>query len=133
MYYGRSLHTFWWIVLPPASVSKSKPSKQPVRSKLASFLAYSTTLKLEAVHFSQLEYRMQQYNYMLQSLINTKLSLQLFSPPAEEGLNISTVALRVTEGDIKGTWRLGVQLGHPVTGGHKYRDLLLQVGGWMQG
>jgi hypothetical protein len=22
---------------------------------------------------------------------------------------------------------------HPVTGGHKYRDLVLQVGGWMQG
>jgi hypothetical protein len=23
--------------------------------------------------------------------------------------------------------------GHPVTGGHKYRDLVLQVGGWTQG
>jgi hypothetical protein len=26
-----------------------------------------------------------------------------------------------------------IPVGHPVTGGHKYRDLVLQVGGWMQG
>jgi hypothetical protein len=29
-----------------------------------------------------------------------------------------------------GTQCLGVQLGHPVSGGHKYGDLVLQVGGW---
>jgi hypothetical protein len=26
-------------------------------------------------------------------------------------------------------WQKGIQLGHSVTGGHKYRDLVLQVGG----
>jgi hypothetical protein len=29
-----------------------------------------------------------------------------------------------------GTQCLGVQLGHPVSRGHKYRRLVLQVGGW---
>jgi hypothetical protein len=43
------------------------------------------------------------------------------------------VALRVVEGDEKGTRCLGVKLDQPVTGGHKYRDLVLQVGGWTQG
>jgi hypothetical protein len=46
----------------------------------------------------------------------------------EAGSNTSTVALRVAEGDEKGTQCLGVQLGHPITGGHKYRDLALQGG-----
>jgi hypothetical protein len=46
---------------------------------------------------------------------------------------MSIVALRVVESDEKGAWCLGVQLGHPVTGGHKYRDLFLQVWGLMQG
>jgi hypothetical protein len=46
-----------------------------------------------------------------------------------EGWNNPTVALRVVEGDEKGTRCLGIQLGHPVTGGQKYRDLVLQVGG----
>jgi hypothetical protein len=41
----------------------------------------------------------------------------------------STVALRVVEGEEKGTQCLGVSLGHPVLGGHKYGDLALQVGG----
>jgi hypothetical protein len=43
------------------------------------------------------------------------------------------VALRVVEGDEKEPWCLGVQLGQHVTGGHKYRDLVLQVEGWTQG
>jgi hypothetical protein len=48
----------------------------------------------------------------------------------EAGSNSSTVALRVVEGDEKGTQFLGVQLGHPLPGGNKYGDLALQVGGW---
>jgi hypothetical protein len=32
----------------------------------------------------------------------------------------------VVEGDEKGTRCLGVQLGHPLTGGYKYRDLAQQ-------
>jgi hypothetical protein len=51
----------------------------------------------------------------------------------EAGWNTSPVALRVVEGDEKGTACLGVYLGHPVTGEHKYRDLGLQDGGWAQG
>jgi hypothetical protein len=51
----------------------------------------------------------------------------------EANTNTSTVALRVAEGDEKRTRCLGVYLGYPVTGGHKYRDLVLQVGGWTQG
>jgi hypothetical protein len=47
----------------------------------------------------------------------------------EAGWNISTVALRVVGGDEKGTQCLGMQLGHPVLGGYKYGDLVLQVGG----
>jgi hypothetical protein len=43
--------------------------------------------------------------------------------------NNSTVALRFVGGDGKGTQCLGVKLGHPVSGGNKYRDLALQVGG----
>jgi hypothetical protein len=38
-------------------------------------------------------------------------------------------ALRVVEGEEKGARCLGVQLRQRVTGGHKYRDLVLQVGG----
>jgi hypothetical protein len=33
--------------------------------------------------------------------------------------------MRVVEDREKGTRRLGVQLGHPVTGGHQYRDTML--------
>jgi hypothetical protein len=50
----------------------------------------------------------------------------------EEGYNTSTSALRVVESDEKGTQCLGVQLGLPVTGGYKYRDLVLYVGSWTQ-
>jgi hypothetical protein len=32
-----------------------------------------------------------------------------------------------------GTQCLGVQLGHPVSRGHKYGDLVLQVEGWAVG
>jgi hypothetical protein len=32
--------------------------------------------------------------------------------------------------DEKGTWCLGVYLGQPDIGGHKYKDLVFQVGGW---
>jgi hypothetical protein len=46
-------------------------------------------------------------------------------PPAE--------GARVIEGDGKGTRCLGVKLGPAVTMGHKYKDLVLQVWGWMQG
>jgi hypothetical protein len=37
--------------------------------------------------------------------------------------------MRVVRGDGKGTQCLGVYLGHPVPGGYKYEDLVLQVGG----
>jgi hypothetical protein len=47
----------------------------------------------------------------------------------EEIYNTPTVALRVVVGDEKGIQCLGVELGHTVTGGHKYSDLVLQVGG----
>jgi hypothetical protein len=40
--------------------------------------------------------------------------------------------LWVIEGDKKGTSCLRAQLGHRVTGGHKYIDLVFQVGGWTQ-
>jgi hypothetical protein len=53
-------------------------------------------------------------------------------PRVEAGYNTSTVALRVVEGDEKGTRCLGVSLGHPVTGGHKHRNLALQVGNMIQ-
>jgi hypothetical protein len=46
----------------------------------------------------------------------------------EAGYHTSTVALRAVEDDGKGTQFLGVYLGHPITVGHKYRDLVLQVG-----
>jgi hypothetical protein len=45
----------------------------------------------------------------------------------EAGSNISPEALRVVEGDEKGTQCLGVNLGHPVLGGYKYGVLVLQV------
>jgi hypothetical protein len=44
-----------------------------------------------------------------------------------------TVTLRDVEGDEMGTQRMGVKLGHAVTGGHKHRDLVLQIGGWTLG
>jgi hypothetical protein len=47
----------------------------------------------------------------------------------EAGQNSSTVALRVVRGDEKGTQCPGVYLGHPVSGGYKFGDLALQVGG----
>jgi hypothetical protein len=47
----------------------------------------------------------------------------------EVGSNTSTAALRVVGGDEKGTMCLGIKLGHPVPGGYKYGDLVLQVGG----
>jgi hypothetical protein len=50
----------------------------------------------------------------------------VFKTRVEEGLNTSTVALRVV-GDEKGTQCLAVQPGHPVPGGYKYGDLALQV------
>jgi hypothetical protein len=53
--------------------------------------------------------------------------------PVEAGSNTSTVALRVVGGDGKGTRCLGAELGHHITGGHKYRDLVRHVGGWTQG
>jgi hypothetical protein len=45
----------------------------------------------------------------------------------EAGYNTSTEALRILGGDEKGTRCLGVYLDHPVTGGYKHRDLILQV------
>jgi hypothetical protein len=47
--------------------------------------------------------------------------------------NISSAALRIVEGDEKGTGYQTVQLGHPVIGGDKYRDLVLQVECWRHG
>jgi hypothetical protein len=51
----------------------------------------------------------------------------------EAGYNISTLALSAVEGDEKRTRYLGLQLSHSLTVGRKYRDLVLQVGGWTQG
>jgi hypothetical protein len=42
---------------------------------------------------------------------------------------VPPVALPVLEGDEKGPRCLGILLGQSVIGGHKYRDLVLQVGG----
>jgi hypothetical protein len=50
-------------------------------------------------------------------------------PRVEACSNTSTVAQRVVGGDEKGTQCLGVQLGHPVSGGYKYGNLALQVWG----
>lgn len=47
--------------------------------------------------------------------------------------NSSIIALQVTESNKKGTQCLGIQLGCPITGGCKYRDLVLQARGLMQG
>jgi hypothetical protein len=47
----------------------------------------------------------------------------------EAGSNTSTVALLVIGGDGKETQCLGVELGHALSGGWKYEDLALQVGG----
>jgi hypothetical protein len=47
----------------------------------------------------------------------------------EAGSSTSTIALRFVECDEKGNRCLRVKLGHPVPGGHKYRDLVFQVGG----
>jgi hypothetical protein len=49
------------------------------------------------------------------------------------GSNTSSVAARLFEGDKNGARCLGVHLGQPITGGHKFRGLILQVGGWKQG
>jgi hypothetical protein len=46
----------------------------------------------------------------------------------EVGSNTATVALRVVEGDEKGTQFLRVYPGYPIPGGYKYGDLALQVG-----
>jgi hypothetical protein len=51
------------------------------------------------------------------------------SPRVQSGSHTSTVALRVEGGDEKGIQCLGVYLGQPVSGGYKYGDLTLQVGG----
>jgi hypothetical protein len=48
-------------------------------------------------------------------------------PSVEGGYETSTAALRGVEDDEKRTWCLGIKLGHPVTGEHKYRDLVLQL------
>jgi hypothetical protein len=44
-------------------------------------------------------------------------------------VNTSAAALRVVGRDEKETQCLGVQLGHPVPGGYKYGDLVLQIRG----
>jgi hypothetical protein len=49
------------------------------------------------------------------------------------GGGLEYLRIRVPEGEETGTRCLGVKLGHPVTGGHKYKDRILQVGGWTQG
>jgi hypothetical protein len=40
--------------------------------------------------------------------------------------------MRVAEDEEKGTSSWGYNWTTPSLGGHKYRDLVLQVGGWMQ-
>jgi hypothetical protein len=49
------------------------------------------------------------------------------SARVEAGWNICTVALGVVGRDEKRPQCLGVQLGHGVPGGYKYRHLTLQV------
>jgi hypothetical protein len=51
-----------------------------------------------------------------------------YTPHVEAGYNTSTLAQRAVEGDEKGTRCRGGGGG----GAHKYRDLVLQVGGWTQ-
>jgi hypothetical protein len=50
--------------------------------------------------------------------------------PAHEevGSNISTGQLQVVRGDEKGIQCWGAYPDHPVSGGYKYEDLVLQVG-----
>jgi hypothetical protein len=49
----------------------------------------------------------------------------------EAGYNASTVALRVLKADVNGTKCLGVEVGHPVTEGYKYRTWSFRLGvGW---
>jgi hypothetical protein len=43
-------------------------------------------------------------------------------------IRTSTVALRDAESDEKGIRCLGVKLNHTVTGEHKYRGVVVQVG-----
>jgi hypothetical protein len=50
----------------------------------------------------------------------------------EKGSNISIATLRATEGDEKWTWCLGYNWTTLSLKGHKYRDLVLQVGNWAQ-
>jgi hypothetical protein len=47
----------------------------------------------------------------------------------EAGSNTYTIALRVVGGKEKGTQCLGIQPGHPVPEGYKYRGLALHVEG----
>jgi hypothetical protein len=51
----------------------------------------------------------------------------------EVDYNISTVALKVVNGDENGSKCMGVKLCQLVTGGYKYRDLVPQVVSWTQG
>jgi hypothetical protein len=51
----------------------------------------------------------------------------------EADYDTSTVALRIVQDDENGTRCLGVYLGHPATGEHKYRNRVLQVGVLTQG
>jgi hypothetical protein len=57
----------------------------------------------------------------------------VFLPVGRRVRYISATALRAVEDDEKGTRCLKVQLGDPVTGRHKYRDLVLQIRKWTQG
>jgi hypothetical protein len=70
-----------------------------------------------------------------QSLLSSKATGQWTTndPAWRRVCNTSIVALRVVEGNERGTQCLGVYRGHPVTGGRKYTDLVLQVAGWTQG
>jgi hypothetical protein len=62
-------------------------------------------------------------------IYNGGLFVAVISSRVEAGSNTSTVALRVVGDDEKRTQCLGVELDHPVPGGYKYGDLVLQAGG----
>jgi hypothetical protein len=46
------------------------------------------------------------------------------------GLTEYTLSFKFPQTQLKDTQCLGVLLGHPVSGGHKYGSLVLQVEGW---
>jgi hypothetical protein len=65
----------------------------------------------------------------LHDLLQGELHMYIVYVCGGAHVDVSTASLRGVEGDGKGTQCLEVYLGHPVTGGYKHRDLVLQGGG----